>query len=111
MSDMLHRDTRSRSAWRPLLIPNANLRNPEVRSLKFKLKERNTEGREAVKSSPLERKKRAGLESEAGTNGNADRSYTDERVAGRSTRLMLNGSNRVPIGIQVLSLRSGYAMQ
>jgi hypothetical protein len=52
-----------------------------------------------VKSSPLERKQRAGLESQAGTNGSADRSYTDERVAGRSTRLMPNGSNCVPIGI------------
>ena len=32
-----------------------------------------------MKSSPLERKQRAGLESQAGTNGSADRSYTDER--------------------------------
>jgi hypothetical protein len=44
-----------------LLIPNANLRNSEIRSLKFEVKERNTERREAVRSSPLERKQKAGL--------------------------------------------------
>jgi len=46
-----------------LLIPNANLRNPEARSLKFNVKERNTERREAARSSPMERKQRGGAES------------------------------------------------